>query len=379
MEQGYPESGLQLRSLVAADGTLELSLTRVPTPKPGVGEVLIRVEAAPINPSDLGLLVGGADAASATNSGDGDQSRTIMTIPPASRPVMAARAGQSLPAGNEGAGVVIAAGADAQGLMGKTVALFGGAMYSQYRVARAADLLVLPDGATAVEGAACFVNPLTALAMVEAMRLEKHGAIVHTAAASNLGQMLVKICLEDGVPLVNIVRSAAQSDLLRGIGAAHVVDSSAPDFRQNLVQAMIETGATLAFDAIGGGRLGGQILAAMEAAAVRQGVNMGRYGSNVFKQLYVYGALDPSPTELDRSFGFTWSMGGFLLMPFLERLGPAGAQRLRQRVVSQLKTTFASHYTREISLVEMLQPDVLAGYNKKATGEKYLVRPQGVG
>jgi NADPH2:quinone reductase len=370
------ESGLQLRSLVTADGSIELSLTRLPTREPGPDEVLIRVEAAPINPSDLGLLVGGVDVSGARSIGAGEDMKTTVSVPPAYMRAMAARVGQSLPAGNEGAGVVIKAGADAQGLLGKTVALFGGAMYSQHRIARASDLLVLPDDATAAEGAACFVNPLTALAMVGAMRLENHTAIVHTAAASNLGQMLVKICLEDGVPLVNIVRSAAQVALLRGIGAVYVVDSSAPDFQETLTQAMIETGATVAFDAIGGGRLGGQILAAMEAAAVRHGVNMGRYGSNVFKQLYIYGGLDPSPTELNRSFGFTWSIGGFLLMPFLERVGRDEAERMRQRVASHLKTTFASHYTREISLFEMLQPDILAGYNKKATGEKYLVRPQ---
>ena len=369
-------SGLQLRTLVTAEGMLELSLARIPTPEPGADEVLIRVEAAPINPSDLGLLVSGADVSAARSSGAGEDIKTTASVPPAYMRAMAARVGQSLPAGNEGAGVVIAAGANAQGLIGKTVALFGGAMYSQYRVARAADVLVLPDDATAVDGAACFVNPLTALAMVECMRLENHTAIVHTAAASNLGQMLVKICLEDGVPLVNIVRSPAQVELLRGIGAAHVVDSSAPDFQRSLTQALIETGATIAFDAIGGGRLGGQILSAMEAAAVGKGVNLGRYGSNVFKQLYIYGGLDPSPTELNRGFGFAFAISGFLLMPFLERLGPGGAERLRQRVAANLKTTFASHYTQEISLFEMLQPDILASYDKKATGQKFLVRPQ---
>ena len=369
-------SGLQLRTLVTAEGMLELSLARIPTPEPGADEVLIRVEAAPINPSDLGLLVSGADVSAARSSGAGEEIKTTASVPPAYMRAMAARVGQSLPAGNEGAGVVIAAGANAQGLIGKTVALFGGAMYSQFRVARAADVLVLPDDATAVDGAACFVNPLTALAMVECMRLENHTAIVHTAAASNLGQMLVKICLEDGVPLVNIVRSPAQVELLRGIGAAHVVDSSAPDFQRSLTQALIETGATIAFDAIGGGRLGGQILSAMEAAAVGKGVNLGRYGSNVFKQLYIYGGLDPSPTELNRGFGFAFAISGFLLMPFLERLGPGGAERLRQRVAANLKTTFASHYTQEISLFEMLQPDILASYDKKATGQKFLVRPQ---
>jgi NADPH:quinone reductase-like Zn-dependent oxidoreductase len=370
------ESGLQLRSLVTEDGTLELSLARVPAPEPGPDEVLIRVEAAPINPSDLGLLLGGADVSGARSSGAGGDTKTTMSVPPAHMRAMAARVGQSLPAGNEGAGVVIKAGANARELLGKTVALFGGAMYSQHRVARASDLLVLPEDATAVEGAACFVNPLTALAMVGAMRLEGHTALVHTAAASNLGQMLVKICLEDGVPLVNVVRSAAQVDLLRGIGAVHVVDSSAPDFQETLTQAMIETGATVAFDAIGGGRLGGRILAAMEAAAVRQGVNMGRYGSSVFKQLYIYGGLDPGPTEIHRSFGFAFAISGFLLMPFLERVGREEAERYRQRVAANLRTTFASRYTREISLFEMLRPDILAGCNKKATGEKYLVRPQ---
>lgn len=369
-------SGLQLRTLVTAEGTLELSLARIPTPEPGPDEVLIRVEAAPINPSDLGLLVSGADVSAARSSGAGEDMKTTASVPPAYMRAMAARVGQSLPAGNEGAGVVIGAGANAQGLIGKTVALFGGAMYSQYRVARASDLLVLPDDATAVDGAACFVNPLTALAMVECMRLENHTAIVHTAAASNLGQMLVKICLEDGVPLVNIVRSPAQVELLRGIGAVHVVDSTAPGFQQALTQVLIDTGATVAFDAIGGGRLGGQILSAMEAAAVSKGDNLGRYGSNVFKQLYIYGGLDPSPTELNRSFGFAFAINGFLLMPFFERIGPEAAERLRQRVAANLKSTFASHYSQEISLFEMLQPEILASYDKKATGQKFLVRPQ---
>jgi NADPH:quinone reductase-like Zn-dependent oxidoreductase len=369
------DSGLQLRSLVTADGKLELSLARIATPEPGPDEVLIRVEAAPINPSDLGLLVSGADVSTATTSGSGESTKTTASVPQAYMRAMAARVGQSLPAGNEGAGVVIKAGAHAQDYIGKTVALFGGAMYSQYRVARAKDLLVLPEGASAAEGAACFVNPLTALAMVGAMRLENHTALLHTAAASNLGQMLVKICLKDDVPLVNVVRSGAQAALLRGIGAKYVVDSSAASFMDDLIQALVATKATIAFDAIGGGRIGGQILTAMEAAATQDGANMGRYGSNVFKQLYIYGGLDPSPTEFNRNFGFSFSIAGFLLMPFLERVGAAESERLRQRVAAELKTTFASHYSREISLLEMLQPDILAAYNKKATGEKMLVRP----
>jgi NADPH:quinone reductase-like Zn-dependent oxidoreductase len=369
------DSGLQLRSLITADGALELSLARVPTPEPGPDEVLIRVEAAPINPSDLGLLVSGADVSTAKFSGAGEAAKTTATVPPAYMRAMAARVGHSLPAGNEGAGVVIKAGANAQALLGKTVAVFGGAMYSQYRVIKASDVLVLREGDTAVDGAACFVNPLTALAMVGTMRLENHTGIIHTAAASNLGQMLVKICRDDGVPLVNIVRSPAHVELLRGLGATHVVDSSVASFMDDLTKALIETKATIAFDAIGGGRLGGQILTAMEAAATQSGGNMGRYGSTVFKQLYIYGGLDPAPTEFNRNFGFTFSIGGFLLMPFLEKVGAEETERLRQRVASELKTTFASHYTQQISLAEMLQPEVLAAYNKKATGEKYLVLP----
>jgi NADPH:quinone reductase len=375
MTTAVAESGLQLRTLITPEGSLELSLARVPTPEPGPGEVLVRVEAAPINPSDLGLLVSGADVSAAVASGSGETAKVVAPVPSAYMRALAARVGHALPAGNEGAGVVVKAGPGAEALLGKTVALFGGSMYSQHRLARAADVLPLPDDVTPAEGASCFVNPLTALAMVSAMRLENHTALVHTAAASNLGQMLVKICLADGVPLVNIVRSPAQVQVLRDLGAAHVVDTSAPTFMEDLIAALAETGATIAFDAIGGGRLGGQILTAMEAAAGQRGASRNAYGSNVFKQLYIYGGLDPSPTELSRNFGFTWAIGGFLLTPFLERVGREESERMRQRVVAELKTTFASRYTREISLEEMLQPDILAAYNRKATGEKYLVRP----
>lgn len=372
MAEDIPAKGLQFRSLLKENGELELSLAEVETPQPGPGEVLIRVEAAPINPSDLGLMVGGADVAAGKAVGD----TFVAPTPPAFVRAMAARIGHSLPAGNEGAGVVVKAGEGAETLVGKTVALFGGAMYSQFRTARAQDLLVLPEGADAKDGAACFVNPLTALAMVSAMRLENHTGLVHKAAASNLGQMLVKICLADRVPLVNIVRSPAQVKLLKDLGAEHVVDSSAPSFMEDLVQALMATKATLAFDAIGGGKIVGQILSAMEQAANRGGASQNRYGSDVFKQVYIYGGLDPSPTELTRAFGFTWAIGGFLLMPHLQRVGPVEAEAMRQRVARELKTTFASHYTQEISLAEMLKPEVIAAYNKKATGEKYLVRPQ---
>jgi|SRR5579872_1473409 len=371
-------TGLQLRSLVKAGGELELSLAKVPIPQPAEDEVLVRVEASPINPSDLGLLLGPADLSTAEVRGVGEDTVVTARIPPQLMRALAGRVDQSLPVGNEGAGVVVEAGASpqAQALMGKLVAGVPGAMYAQYRAMKAADVLVLPPGATAADGASCFVNPLTALGMVETMRMEGHTALAHTAAASNLGQMLNRICLKDGVELVNIVRSPEQAKLLTDAGAKHVCDSSAPGFIEALIEAFGATGATIAFDAIGGGRLASQILTAMEAAAVRKaGGAFSRYGSTTHKQVYIYGGLDTGPTELMRSFGMAWGLGGWLLTPFLIKIGQAGAARLRQRVADELKTTFASHYTAEISLAEALQPAIMAGYNKRATGEKYLIRP----
>jgi len=279
--------------------------------------------------------------------------------------------------GNEGAGVVVAAGASAgaQALLGKTVAVLGGAMYAQYRTIRADQCLVLPEGTTPAEGASCFVNPLTALGMVETMRREGHKALVHTAAASNLGQMLNKICLKDGIGLVNIVRKPEQAALLKGIGAQHVCDASAPGFMADLTQALVDTGATIAFDATGGGKLAGQILTCMEAALNRTATEYSRYGSTTLKQVYIYGGLDTGPTEFVRNFGFAWSMGGWLLFPFLQRIGEPAAQVLRQRVAAELKTTFASSYSKEISLAEALQLDAIAVYGKRATGAKYLINP----
>lgn len=370
------ETQLQLRSLISNEGEWRLSLERVPVDEPKDGEILVRVEAAPINPSDLGLLVGAADLSRAEESGAGETRVLRAPVPQAFLRAMAGRLGHSLPAGNEGAGVVARAGKGAEALVGKRVAVFGGAMYSQYRTVRAADALVLPADATSKDGASCFVNPLTALAMVETMRLEGHTALAHTAAASNLGQMLQKICTKDGVQLVNIVRSAAQEKLLRDIGAKHVCDSSTPDFMEKLVAAFAETGATIAFDAIGGGKIASQILTAMEAAAgIRAPNNFNRYGSNTFKQVYIYGGLDMSPTELTRSFGFSFALSGFLLTPFLQKVGAAETERLRQRVASELKTTFASHYTQEVSLSDALKLENVIAYNKKATGEKFLVLP----
>jgi NADPH:quinone reductase len=368
---------LQLRSLVKSSGELELSLARVPIPEPAADEIVVRVEGSPINPSDLGLLLGPADISKLKVTGSGEDA--VVTAPIAEqflRP-LTARLDQSMPVGNEGAGIVIAAGSspEAQALMGKTVALLGGAMYAQHRLAKAADVLLLPDDATPADGASCFVNPLTALGMTETMRREGHTALVHTAAASNLGQMLNKICITDGIGLVNIVRSHEQMVLLKGIGAEHVLNSSAPDFMERLIEAVDATGATLAFDAIGGGKLASQILSAMEIVASRKSTEYSRYGSSVNKQVYIYGGLDTRPTELARSYGLNWGVGGWLLTPFLMKIGPEAAGKLRARVAAELKTTFASHYTAEISLAEALQPEVIAGYSKKATGEKYLVNP----
>ena len=371
------KTGLELRSLIKNSGELELSLASVPIPEPGPDEVLVRVEASPINPSDLGLLVGAADMSTAKASGTGDAAVVTAKVPDGAMKAMAGRLDESMPVGNEGAGVVVKAGSSdmAQALLGKTVAMIGGAMYAQYRCLKAKEVLPLPAGTTAAEGASCFVNPLTSLGMVETMRREGHKALVHTAAASNLGQMLNKICLKEGVGLVNIVRNAEQEDILRTLGAKHVVDSSKPTFMDDLTNALVETGATLAFDAIGGGRLAGQILTCMETAANKTAKVYSRYGSSVHKQVYIYGGLDMRPTELVRSFGMTWGIGGWLLFSFLQKIGPADGARLRQRVVDELKTTFASHYTKEVSLQEALQLQNIAAYGKRATGEKYLINP----
>jgi NADPH:quinone reductase-like Zn-dependent oxidoreductase len=371
------KTGLQLRSLIKKSGELELSLASVPIAEPSADEVVVRIEASPINPSDLGLLVGAADMTSAKASGTKEAPVITAKVPEAAMRAMAGRLDESIPVGNEGAGVVIKTGSSdaAKALMGKTVAMIGGAMYAQYRTIRASDCLVLPAGITPAEGASCFVNPLTSLGMVETMRREGHKALVHTAAASNLGQMLNKICLKDGIGLVNIVRSREQAEILRKIGAKHVVDSTTPSFTADLTGALEETDATLAFDAIGGGKLAGQILACMETAANKTAKVYSRYGSNVHKQVYIYGRLDSGPIELNQAFGMAWGVGGWLLTPFLQKIGPADGMRLRQRVVAELKTTFASHYTQVVSLQEALQLSHLAVYGKRATGEKYLINP----
>ena len=369
--------GLQLRSLIRRNGELELSLVALETPHPEPDEVIVRVEGTPINPSDLGLLFGAADMTTATASGTAAEPIVTARVPENRMQSMAGRLDQSLPVGNEGAGVVIAAGTSgaAQALLGRTVALFGGAMYSQYRCVKAGQCLVLPEGAAPADGASCFINPLTALGMVETMRREGHAALVHTAAASNLGQMLNRICIAENIGLVNVVRTPEQQDLLTGMGARHVCIIGSPTFTQDLTDAVIATGATLAFDAIGGGTLAGQILTSMEAALTRSATEYSRYGSSTHKQVYIYGALDVTPTVLARNFGFAWSIGGWLLWPFLHKIGPPAVQKLRERIIAELKTTFASHYTKEISLAEALRLDEIAIYGKRSTGTKYLINP----
>jgi NADPH2:quinone reductase len=370
-------SSLQILSTVKSDSTLELRTATVEVAAPGPDQVLVRVEASPINPSDLGLLFGPADMKTARETGTDSEPVIVADIPTEVLSAMGARLDQPLPVGNEGAGIVVEAGSSeaAQALQGKTVALLGGEMYSQYRLVHVSQCLKLSSDTSPAEGASCFVNPLTALGMVETMKLENHSALVHTAAASNLGQMLQKVCLADGVALVNIVRKPEQEKILRDLGAKYVCDSSKTTFKQDLVNALVETGATLAFDATGGGRLASDILCAMEIAANENAAEYSRYGSTVHKQVYLYGSLDRSKTVLKREFGMAWGIGGWLLPPFLGRIGAEAVGRLRQRVADEIKTTFASQYTREVSLVEALTLKAIGVYGKQSTGEKFLINP----
>ena len=367
----------QLRSLLTADGEASLFFEEATVPELGDDQVLIQVQAAPINPSDLALLTAAMDLETLESSGEGFATRVKAQAKPGATQFFAARIGMSLETGNEGAGTVVAAGssAAAQRLLGKTVSAFGGAMYAQYRVAHVMECLELPDGASAADGASSFVNPMTALGMVETMNMEGHSALIHTAAASNLGQMLNRICLADSVPLICIVRSDAQKQLLEDQGALCVLNSQSPDFFQSLTDACDQFNATLAFDATGGGSLGSTLLNAMEAAAARHLTAYNRYGSDRFKQLYIYGGLDVSPTTLHRGFGFSWSIGGWLLPQFLGRAGGEVMQRMRARVAAELTTTFKTHYAHTVSLPEALSVDLVREYASQATGVKTLIQP----
>lgn len=369
-------TGREMRSRIDENGTLTLSLETVTTVNPGDDEVIVRVEAAPINPSDLGLLLGPADLSSISEVGAPGKPALAFHVPTARLAGVRGRLGDSLPVGNEGAGTVVAAGRNATALLGKRVGMIGGGMYADYRRIGRADVVELPDGVSAVDGASMFINPLTALGFVETARREGHKAIVHTAAASNLGQMLQKICLTDGIPLINIVRSPAQVEILKNIGATHILNSEEEGFSGRLVDLIAETGATVAFDSVGGGALGSMILQAMERAATRRMTRFERYGSDSFKQLYIYGVLNAAPTTLNcLAFGWQWSVSGWLLWTFLRGAGRDVEERLRQRVVDELTTTFASTYSRTIGLGEALQADILHAYLLKATGQKFLIDP----
>lgn len=370
-------TGLQLRSLVKASAELELSLVQAATPAPAADEVIIRVEATPLNPSDLGLLFGAADLSSGNASGTAELPVLTFSIPAGAMRAMQGRLEQSMLVGNEGAGTVIAAGesAAAQALLGKTVATYGGGMYVQFRCSKASQCIVLPEGCSAAAGASIFVNPMTAISMLDNMRRDGHKALVHTAAASNLGQMLNRLCQQEGIDLVNIVRSPAQVELMRGMGAKHVCDSSAPTFTKDLTQALIETGATLAFDAIGGGTLASQILSCMESAINQSASGYSRYGSTTHKQVYIYGALDPSPTILKRGFGPAFGVAGWLLPNYLAKIGEQARQQFQAKVLAGLQTTFACHYSHEVSLAEALQLEAIAAYSRPSTGGKYLINP----
>lgn len=370
-------STLQLTSTVLPSGQLEIALVHQTLPPLGDHDVRVEVQATPINPSDIGLLFGAADLSTLRAISDRPLPAITADIPAQAMAGMAGRLGQSLPVGNEGAGLVVQAGAapEAQALLGRTVSMVGGGMYAQQRVLPASQCLALPDGTPAADGASCFINPLTALGMVETMRREGHKALIHTAAASNLGQMLNRICQQDGIELVNIVRQPAQAKILRDLGARHVCDSSSPSFETELTEALAQTGATLAFDAIGGGTLASQILSCMESAIQREAKEYSRYGSNTHKQVYLYGNLNLAPTEIRRSFGMAWGVGGWLLFPSLNRFGAERTQALKQRVMNELHTTFASHYSQTISLPDVLKTQTIAAYTQRTTSGKFLIKP----
>jgi NADPH2:quinone reductase len=371
-------SSLELRSKITSDARLELWLEQVTVPTPAADEVVVRIEAAPLNPSDIILLLGPVDPATIQAGGTRTRPTASSSIPAERMSGLEARLDKALSVGNEGAGIVIDAGSDAQRYVGRTVAARSPlGMYAQYRIVRASDCLVLPNGISTRQGASAIINPLTVLGMVETMRREGHCALVHTAAASNVGQMLNRVCLMDGIPLVNIVRSPTQAEDLRLLGAKHVLDSSSATFRRSLVAALEETGATLAFDAIGGGTMAGTIVAAMEEALGAKAASFSRYGSPIHKQVYIYGMLNPGPRILEGNLGMAWAVSGWLMTWFYGKIDSSTAQRLRDRVTNELTTTFASHYTSEISLQEALSPETIVAYSRRATGAKFLMRPNG--
>jgi NADPH:quinone reductase-like Zn-dependent oxidoreductase len=369
----------RLYSTVTDHGRLVLSVEPDKVPAPGDDEVVVAMQAVPINPSDLGLLTAPADMKTARTEDVDGRPALVADIIPAMQRLFAGRIGKKMPAGNEGAGTVVAAGASdaAQALLGKTVTLVSGRCYATHLVMKAAEVVPLPDGAAAREGASLFVNPMTVQGFLNTMRAEGHSAFVHTAAASNLGQMLAKLCLQEGVPLIAIVRSDAQKKILTDIGLppAHVLDSSLEGFIPILVDALAETGATLGFDAIGGGKMANYILTAMEQAQAKRGAGFSVYGSTTHKQVYIYGRLDTGETILTSGYGLYWGLGGWLLTPHLQQVGMARMMEMRMFAVAERNGIFASDYSGEISLMQMIDPDTARAYDRKATGEKYLVVP----
>ena len=372
-----PASTRRLVSIVRSDAVLELRIDTVDLVACGDDEVLIRVEAAPLNPSDQAVVFAFADLSTARQSGSDDSPVIEADIPKKAMSMLKARVDKAMPVGNEGAGTVIAAGKNGQQLLGKTVATMAGGMYADYRIAKVSDCLPVADGISPRQAASSVVNPMTALCMTEVMRREGHKALVHTAAASNLGQMLNRICMADGIPLVNIVRKPEQAAILRDLGATHICNSSEASFMSDLIEAIADTGATLGFDATGGGELASHILTAMEVAQSRDMRHYSVYGSTTLKQVYQYGFLDRSPTMLHHSYGMSWGVGGFLLPNYLAKLGQQDTFKLFGRVLSELTTTFASHYSAEVSLSGALQLDAIRDYSQQATGQKYLVVPRG--
>ena len=373
------DKNIQLVSTISDDNKLTLSLQNIEMPQPSADEVVVRIEAAPLNPSDFGVMFSAADMSTAVQSGTEQNPIVTADVPAKFMPALKTRVNKDTPVGNEGAGTVVAAGSSpaAQALMGKMVAVIGGGTYRQYHCVNVKSCLELKEGTTAKEGASSFVNPLTALAMVETMRAEGHKAIIHAAAASSLGQMLNRICMADGIDLINIVRKEEQEKLLRDMGAKYVVNSSSDTFIADLTAAIVETGATISFDPIGGGQLSSDILNCMEAAITADVEEYNVYGSSTFKQAYIYGALNRGPITLNRNFGFAWGVNGFLLFNALAKLGTETVMSMRERVAEEITTTFASSYTHEVTLQEALQLQSIAAYGKQATGEKYLITPQG--
>lgn len=368
----------KLFSTVSAAGQLTVELMPVDLPTPQDNEVVVKVELAPINPSDMWPLFSLGDLSKATLTFNEDEKILSAPIFDGTVNHVRTRHDQACAVGNEAAGIVIAAGSSdaAQALMGKRVAVLSGSTFAEHTCAAANMCLAHAEQTTAQQAASSFVNPLTALCMVETMRKEGHTALVHTAAASNLGQMLNRICIADGVELVNIVRKQEQVDILEALGAKYIVNSSSDTYLKDLYKAILATGATLAFDATGGGQLASDILGTMEAVLTKDVTGLNTYGALQHKQVYLYGGLDVSPTTLNRSYGMSWGIGGWLLMRALATLEPAVVGGLYKRVASEIDTTFASTYTAELSFEQAMTPEVIFKYNAKKTGEKYLLNPR---